>query len=176
MPLPCKRCCVQLNSCVVVQKKALRNRMLQQGTKLTLGTSQYGNNPFFPRKTWEERVLFRNLEIAQQLDKGRKEGWAVHSWKGFRFLCCNFTHISSASRSVCADQTVSLSCRKELKMKWAKGLTGSSSNEFCLSTGFQTWNESALRLLQYFIIEPLFSWDSDRSQSLLLVLPDLPEQ
>lgn len=99
---------------MVVQEKALRNGTLQQGTKLA---AECGNNPFFPRKTWEERVLFRNPEIPQQLDKGRKEGRAVHSWKGFRFLCCNFTHISSASRSVCADQTVSVSCRKELKMK-----------------------------------------------------------
>lgn len=56
------------------------------------------------------RELLRNPETLHALERGgRKDPAQLVS----RFLCCYFTHISYATSSVCAEQTVLFSGKKE---------------------------------------------------------------
>lgn len=76
-----------------------------------------------------ERQLLINPETLQALEiGGRKDPAQLPS----RFLCCNFTHISYADSSVCAEQTVSFSGKEE-RAKDELKVTQNQLNQFHVS-------------------------------------------
>lgn len=161
---------------------------LQQCNKLAVDSR---NHPFFPKKNLEgERAHYKSRN-PPAVRKRRKEGpCTAGKFPGFYAVTLHTFHLQTAV-SVLSKEFCFQARRRELKMNWTIGYIKPakpvpchwrSRNEFCLCTGFQTWNELALSNK---IVLPFIKTQSlvllscrvwQKPDSGLSVFPDLPEQ